>query len=63
VYQLTNLLQKHPNMKMSVVKEVQPLLYRSNVSLRAQCVLPPSTEFSFHSLRAWAHDVLGGGGV
>lgn len=38
VYQLTNLLQKHPGMKMAVVKEVQPLLYRANVSLRAQCV-------------------------
>ena len=37
-YLLSELLVKHPNMKPVVVREVEQLLFRPNVSARAQYV-------------------------
>lgn len=35
-YLLTCLIERHPNMRLHVVKEVEQVLYRSNVGLKAQ---------------------------
>jgi len=35
-YLLAQVLLKHPNMKLVVIKEIEQLLFRQNVSLKAQ---------------------------
>ena len=39
MYQLTRLLSEHPAMKLVVVKEVERILYRSNVNPKVRLIL------------------------